>query len=257
MATTTNYGWDTPDDTDLVKDGASAIRTLGSSIDTTTKALNPSTTLGDIEYRSATANTNTRLPIGTSGQYLSVNGSGVPAWSTLPAGGTSSFSLLNTGGTALTGATTITVSGLSGYEKYMVFVEAASSVNASAFINLRINGDTGGKYDWFGVGIYGASTVTSSEIDAQNGLGINSFSLGRMSNQATSNVLASCFITGGKTTGGKSAQMTGAGKSDGGNGNYAYMTQGIYNGTAVISSISIVSSSGNFDNGTVYIYGSA
>jgi hypothetical protein len=79
MATTTNYAWETPDDTDLVKDGAAAIRTLGSSIDTTTKALNPSTTLGDIEYRSATANTNTRLPIGTAGQVLTVNG-GVPSW---------------------------------------------------------------------------------------------------------------------------------------------------------------------------------
>jgi hypothetical protein len=81
MATTTNYGWTTPNDTDLVKDGASAIRTLGSSIDTTTKALNPSTTLGDIEYRSSTANTNTRLAIGTNGQVLSVVG-GVPAWAT-------------------------------------------------------------------------------------------------------------------------------------------------------------------------------
>jgi hypothetical protein len=79
MATTTNYGWATPDDTALVKDGASAIRTLGSSIDTTTKNLNPETTLGDISYRSATANTNTRLPIGTNGQILSI-ASGVPAW---------------------------------------------------------------------------------------------------------------------------------------------------------------------------------
>lgn len=35
MATTTNYSWTTPDDTSLVKDGASAIRTLGSSVDTT------------------------------------------------------------------------------------------------------------------------------------------------------------------------------------------------------------------------------
>jgi hypothetical protein len=35
MATTTNYSWSTPDDTALVKDGASAIRTLGSSVDTT------------------------------------------------------------------------------------------------------------------------------------------------------------------------------------------------------------------------------
>jgi len=85
MATTTNYGWTTPDDTALVKDGAAAIRTLGSSVDTTTKALNPSTTLGDIEYRSSTANTNTRLGIGTTGQVLAVSG-GVPAWTT-PASG--------------------------------------------------------------------------------------------------------------------------------------------------------------------------
>jgi len=37
MATTTNYGWTTPDDTALVKDGASAIRSLGSAIDSTLK----------------------------------------------------------------------------------------------------------------------------------------------------------------------------------------------------------------------------
>lgn len=35
MATTTNYGWTTPNDTDLVKDGAAAIRSLGSAIDST------------------------------------------------------------------------------------------------------------------------------------------------------------------------------------------------------------------------------
>ncbi len=81
MATTTNYSWTTPDDTALVKDGAAAIRTLGSSVDTTTKNLNPSTTLGDIEYRSSTANTNTRLGIGSTGQILTVAG-GVPTWAT-------------------------------------------------------------------------------------------------------------------------------------------------------------------------------
>jgi hypothetical protein len=35
MATTTNYNWPTPDDTALVKNGANAIRTLGSSADST------------------------------------------------------------------------------------------------------------------------------------------------------------------------------------------------------------------------------
>ena len=34
MATTSNYGWTTPDDSSLVKDGAAAIRSLGSAIDT-------------------------------------------------------------------------------------------------------------------------------------------------------------------------------------------------------------------------------
>ena len=86
MATTTNYGWTTPDDTSLVKDGASAIRTLGSSVDTTTKNLNPETTLGDISFRSSTSNVNTRLGIGTTGQVLNVAG-GVPAWTTITSGG--------------------------------------------------------------------------------------------------------------------------------------------------------------------------
>ena len=44
MATTTNFGWSTPDNTALVKDGASAIRTLGSSIDTSFVYLKGGTT---------------------------------------------------------------------------------------------------------------------------------------------------------------------------------------------------------------------
>ena len=50
MPNTTNYNWATPADTDLVKDGAAAIRTLGSSADTTVKNLNPGTTAGDIDF---------------------------------------------------------------------------------------------------------------------------------------------------------------------------------------------------------------
>jgi hypothetical protein len=44
MANTTNFGWETPDDTDLVKDGAAAIRTLGSAIDTSLMDLEGGTT---------------------------------------------------------------------------------------------------------------------------------------------------------------------------------------------------------------------
>lgn len=44
MATTTNFGWETPDDTDLVKDGAAAMRTLGNAIDTSLVDLKGGTT---------------------------------------------------------------------------------------------------------------------------------------------------------------------------------------------------------------------
>ena len=102
MPTTTNYGWTTPADTDLVKDGASAIRTLGTAIDTTTKNLNPSTTAGDIVYRSSTTNVNTRLALGTAGQVLTVNsGATAPEWAAVSA---NSMTLLST--TTLSGAAT-------------------------------------------------------------------------------------------------------------------------------------------------------
>jgi len=44
MANTTNFNWETPDDTDLVKDGAAAMRTLGNSIDSSFVDLKGGTT---------------------------------------------------------------------------------------------------------------------------------------------------------------------------------------------------------------------
>ena len=122
MANTTNYNWETPDDTDLVKDGAAAIRTLGSSIDTTTKNLNPQTTTGALAYRSATSNVNTALPIGTAGQVLTV-AAGVPSWAT-PSGDIESI---------VTG----TDSGLSG---------GVSSGTATLRLKLEFDAETGTTY---------------------------------------------------------------------------------------------------------------
>ncbi len=79
MATTTNYGWTTPDNTALVKDGAAAIRTLGSSIDTTLKAQIDAqipdsllTTKGDL-IAATGANTPARLGVGSNDQVLTAD----------------------------------------------------------------------------------------------------------------------------------------------------------------------------------------
>jgi hypothetical protein len=76
---TTNYGFVLPTSTDLVTDLPADFDIALQGVDTRLKALQPGTTLGDLAYSSATANTNTRLPIGTNGQVLAVV-AGVPAW---------------------------------------------------------------------------------------------------------------------------------------------------------------------------------
>jgi hypothetical protein len=79
MATTTNYGWTTPDDTALVKDGASAIRSLGSAIDSTLKTQIDAQIADSIvdakgDLISATAaDTPARLAVGTNGQVLTAD----------------------------------------------------------------------------------------------------------------------------------------------------------------------------------------
>ena len=98
MATTTNYSWTTPDDTDLVKDGAAAIRTLGSSIDTTVfnnagAAVAKSTidAKGDLLVGTAD-DTVGRLAVGTDGYTLvadSVEATGLK-WAA-PSSGTPAF----------------------------------------------------------------------------------------------------------------------------------------------------------------------
>jgi len=160
MATTTNYGWTTPDDTALVKDGAAAIRTLGSSVDTTTKALNPSTTLGDIEYRSSTANTNTRLGIGTSGQVLAVS-SGVPAWTTLSSG---AMTLIST--TTLTGASVTLSSIPQTYNDLRLVIRDFYPATDNQTLQMTFNGDTGANYTF--VRTRSTATTVSENAGASN-----------------------------------------------------------------------------------------
>lgn len=72
MATTTNFGWETPDDTDLVKDGAAAIRTLGQSIDTSMADLEGGTTG---QMLSKTSNTDMDFTWVTGVTYVQFNNS--------------------------------------------------------------------------------------------------------------------------------------------------------------------------------------
>ena len=160
MATTTNYGWTTPDDTALVKDGASAIRTLGSSVDTTTKNLNPETTLGDIAYRSSTANVNTRLGLGTAGQVLQVNsGANAPEWASLVTTPASASARVETGQeTSSETYTDLTTAGPA--------VTLTTGTKVLIIVSSQIYGTGANQYGLMGFAISGATTRAASDSTA-------------------------------------------------------------------------------------------
>lgn len=171
MPTTSNFGWTTPADTDLVKDGAAAIRTLGNGIDTSLVDLKGGTTgqvlsknsntdldfawvaqddsnaiqnallttTGDTIYASA-ASTPARLGLGTAGQVLTVNsGATAPEWKT-PAGG--GLTLISE--TVASALSSLSLSSIPATysELYLVWHGLFPS-NTNTSFGLRFNNDSG------------------------------------------------------------------------------------------------------------------
>jgi hypothetical protein len=244
MATTTNYSWTTPDDTDLVKDGAAAIRTLGSAIDTSLAANEGDLLLG------GASNIFEPLAIGAADTVLTSDGT-TASWAA-PAGGGSNWTSL--GSASLTAAATITISGISGVDKVMLLINSASSVNSLAEIQVRLNGDTGNNYYYFGANLLAPATYAPTVVGVVNQYPTSFIQLGALAGSATSSASGYFFLNGANSSGVK--QFNGlVGIDRGGNdGQSSKPVGGYYNSASTISSISLVSSSGNFDAGTIYVY---
>jgi hypothetical protein len=147
MPTTTNYGWTTPADTDLVKDGASAIRTLGTAIDTTVfnnASAGIAKTIvdakGDIIAATA-ADTVARLAVGANDTVLTADSSTATGlkWAAVAGGG---MTLIST--TTLSG-TTVTLSSIpQTYNSLKLILSGLTWDTTNALPSLRFNGATTG-----------------------------------------------------------------------------------------------------------------
>jgi hypothetical protein len=198
------------------------------------------------------------LAVGSNGQYLSADSTASTglAWATVSAG--SNWSLLNAGGTALTGAQTVTVSGISGKDKILILIDNASSANTTANINVRLNTDTGGNYTSYGFSVSATTSYAVDNLSDSNLAGATYIPVGRMPNIASSQVSGAVVLSGCNASGVKTFISTGSGRGVFGQQfQTAYCVQGFYSGSSTISSISVVSDSGNLDAGTVYVYTSA
>lgn len=211
------------------------------------------TAKGDLLAGSASG-VQSKLAVGSNNTVLTADSSTATGlkWGSVAA--TKNFTLINSGGTALTGAATVTYSGISGYDTLFVFIESASSVNA-ATIGIQVNGDTGGNYRNYGIFFINNSTWSTSVIDAMKQ---NSLSVIRIGATGTvsGTVSGAALLQGCNTSGAyKIFQASGSGESA--SNAYAFVNNGFWNSASTVTSISANSSSGNFDAGTMWIYGAA
>lgn len=224
------------------------ITNLGAGVCTITAGtatVNTSASLALAQYESGT------LDFTSTSSAIFIKGAGAAA-----ASGTS-WTLLNSGGTALTGAQTVTVSGISAKNKILVIVDGASSASNQAYIYLRLNTDTGNNYNWWGNYII---TASSYSVDNLSGTGTSStdgIHIGRLSTNDLSVVNGYVLLDACNTTGVKTFNLSGGGTPAAGNNQRLYNLGGYYNSASTISSISIFSNTGNLDAGTVYVYTSA
>jgi hypothetical protein len=192
-----------------------------------------------------------RLAVGTNGQVLTADSAETTGMKWATSSAAKSYSLLNAGGTALTGSGTITISGISGIDNLRVFILDGSSSSASAEVQILLNSDTASNYNIF-TGYQSASLTSFT-----GGTGQTALSVGYLSNNATSRLMLSAEIAGANTSGVKMATFSSGASLGGGTDNALIAGGGYWNNSATVSSISVKVTTGNWDQGTVYVYGAA
>jgi len=250
MPTTTNYGWTTPADTDLVKDGASAIRTLGTAIDTTVfnnASAGIAKTIvdakGDIIAATA-ADTVSRLAVGANDTVLTADSSTATGlkWAAPAAGG--GMTLLST--TTLSGAST-TISTINQTYKSLVAYIYKVNLDTTADFIIRPNAVTNLIYGITNFNEDGtAYTVTPSNTTIKPP--------GNVGAGQTDNAFTLTFDNYASTTSFKPYSYRGYYRYSA-SVQAGFHTGGAFKSDTAISSLEFAPASGSFSGGTVLLYG--
>jgi hypothetical protein len=276
MATTTpNFGWAVPTSTDLVKDGAVAIETLGDSIDASLVDLKGGTTgqvlakasgtdmdfswvaqddsnaiqnaivdaKGDLIAATA-ADTPARLAVGANDTVLTADSTAATGlkWATPASGG--GMTLLST--TTLTGAATITISSISqSYTNLYILITGLNVTTGTYTLKLRPDSSDANNYS----NLRGATVATS---------GPDYISPGNAGHSASSavNDYALMIFNYTDTVNTKPFFMVGIAKMASQVEPFGVSALGATNVASAIDSFQLSNDSGgNFTAGTVKIYG--
>jgi hypothetical protein len=251
MPTTTNYGWTTPADTDLVKDGAAAIRSLGTAIDTTTynnaQAAIAKTIVdakGDLIAATA-ADTVARLAVGSNDQVLTADSSTATGlkWATPSSGG---MTLLET--LSLSGASVVSSTIPGTYKHLQLVIRNYRPANNGKHLFCRVNGDSNARYNNQNL-MPQSYNVAFSETEWI-------FAFGQNNTASTTSTGYVPIYDYANTTTWKVCYPQNVGNGDTTATNVtSNMYKCYYNQTSAITSLTFLAETGNMTSGSVLIYG--
>ena len=264
MAITPSYGWVTPSPTDFVTDLPADFETFADAVDLTVDTLdaeNVKKTLidakGDLLAGTA-ADTITRLGVGANGTILTADSTEATGlkWD-LPSTGGSTFTLLNTGGTSLSGSQAVTVTGISGVSKLFFYVINARSATSGIECRVQFNSDIGSNYTSTGIRMQPGSSFTPNIFAGITPNPATFIKLGKASSISGSVVQAYLFVDACQASGLMPYHGAAGGDAATSNTHVLDATGGFYNASAAITSVTFRNDKANFNLGTIYIYGSA
>ena len=272
--TTTNFGWDIPQSTDLVKDGATAIAALGQDIDTALVDLKGGTSGQvlakasgtDLDFSwvaqddsnaiqnaivdakgdliAATANdTPARLAVGTNGHVLTADSTAATgiAWTAPASGGYTEIA------TGTLSSSALNLTSISADYRDLVLVCKNFQNTSNYDVIFQLNSDSGSNYSWM---VTGNPSSASSFSANSNSTAILTSSLNFKANTATQIVLQ--LFNYADTSAKKLGQFTGGGFDN--VANIKMTTEGsvFYDSTSAISGIKTTTT---FASGTYKLYG--
>ena len=211
---------------------------------------------GDIIAATA-ADTVSRLAVGANDTVLTADSTTATGLKWAAPSANKTWTLLNTGGTALTGASTITISSIT-KDNLMIIWNGASLATDNSTITFRINADSTSKYGQNDIRLdYDNSGNITHTYDNAAPNALTAFSVGAIMSNTASYSGGNITISGCQGSGIKEMSFVSAANNNTGTGSATgvrYVGKGLYTGTTNVTSISLIGSS-NFDNGTIYVYG--
>jgi len=211
----------------------------------TTPKISNYTTNGDLVYGTGSS-VITRLGIGSTSQVLTVTG-GVPVWATPASGG--GLTLINTGGTTLTGASINIASIPATYKDLKIYIVNFKPATDNAYLAIQFNGDSTANRHWYQGSFTAApaktydstfGAISYGQDNTATSTALIEVDIAQYANTSIWKMYEAYSIENNATTATNLNMM---------------VNMGGYNQTAAISSLTFLTNGGNLTSGTVYIYG--